>query len=155
MHSAIMNLTLIAAASLAVSAAAPTVATASTVTLPPPVIATVAAAAPAAGPVEHRLSPADADAAIEAGAEVNRAADALNLVRGDPRFALPGERGGLGASGNGTARADRKVHGEVGVGFGTGGGREVFGEVNAPLGDNGSAAFAYDYNQFGRRVRNR
>lgn len=103
----------------------------------------VAAATAVAAPVEVRLTPDAAAAAIESGSEANRAADALALARGDPRLSLPGERDG--------GRADRKIHGEVGAGFGTGGAREVFGEFNAPLGDTGSAAFAYDYNQFGRQ----
>ena len=97
-----------------------------------------------ADPVEHRLSPADAAAAVDAGAERNRAADALALARSDPALALPGEN-------------DRKkVHGEVGVGFGSNGARELFGEVNTALRDHAAASFAYDYTQFGRsRYRNR
>ncbi len=100
-----------------------------------------------ADPVEHRLSPAAADAAIEAGAERNRAADALALARTDPALALPGEDG---------ATDRKKVHGEVGVGLGSNGEREVFGAVNTSLGNDMTAAFSYDYGQFGRqRVRNR
>ena len=97
-----------------------------------------------ADPVEHRLSPADAAAAVDAGAERNRAAEALALARSDPALALPSEN-------------DRKkVHGEVGVGFGSNGERELFGEVNTSLGDHAAASFAYDYTQFGRqRYRNR
>lgn len=95
-----------------------------------------------ADPVEHRLSPADAAAAVEAGAERNRAADALALARTDPALALPGE--------NGTTEK-KKVHGEVGVGFGSNGQRELFGAVNTSIGGNGTAAFSYDYTQFGRQ----
>lgn len=99
-----------------------------------------------AAPVEHRLSPADVAAAVEAGAEHNRAADALALARTDPALALPGEGGGR----------DKKVHGEVGVGFGSNGARELFGSVNTAIGETGTASFAYDYAQFGRqRYRNR
>jgi hypothetical protein len=100
-----------------------------------------------ADPVEHRLSPADAAAAVEAGAERNRAADALALARTDPALALPGED---------VSTRDKKVHGEVGVGFGSNGARELFGSVNTSLGGDSTASFAYDYTQFGRqRVRNR
>lgn len=120
-------------------------------TLASAAIAAVPAAAEpaAAAPVEHRLSPEAADAAIEAGAEANRAASALDLARNDPKLALPGERDGI------DLRSRRKVHGEVGVGFGSNGAREIFGEVNAPLGDTGAASFVYDYTQFGRSPRNR
>lgn len=104
-------------------------------------------AAALADPVEHRLSPEAVDAAIAAGAERNRAADALALARTDPAFALPGES---------VTGRDRKVHGEVGVGLGSNGEREVFGAVNTSLGNDMTAAFSYDYGQFGRqRVRNR
>lgn len=99
-------------------------------------------AAALADPVEHRLSPADAAAAVEAGAERNRAADALALARTDPALALPGEYG---------ATDKKKVHGEVGVGFGSNGERELFGAVNTSLGGNSTAAFSYDYTQFGRQ----
>jgi hypothetical protein len=91
-----------------------------------------------AAPVEHRLSPAEADAAIEAGAERNRVADALATARLDPALALPGE----------DRLRDKKVHGEVGVGFGSNGERDLFGTVNTSLGGNSTAAFSYDYSQF-------
>ncbi|MGI4877056.1 MAG: hypothetical protein ACRYG4_06175 [Janthinobacterium lividum] len=100
----------------------------------------------AAPPVEHRLSPADADAAIEAGAERNRAADALATARLDPALQLPGE----------DRLRDKKVHGEVGVGIGSNGERDLFGTVNTSLGGNSTAAFSYDYSQFnGSRYRTR
>nr|WP_295661938.1 hypothetical protein [Polymorphobacter sp.] len=100
----------------------------------------------AAPPVEHRLSPAEADAAIEAGAERNRAADALATARLDPALQLPGE----------DRLRDKKVHGEVGVGFGSNGERDLFGTVNTSLGGNSTAAFSYDYSQYGRsRYRTR
>ncbi len=105
-------------------------------------------AAALADPVEHRLSPAAAAAAVEAGAEHNRAADALAVARTDPALALPGE--------DGPAARDRKLHGEIGVGIGSNGAREIFGTVNTSLGGDGTAAFAYDYSRFGRqRVRDR
>ena len=87
------------------------------------------AAPVAADPVVHRLSPDAAAAAVAGGAERNRAAEALALDRD---------------SLDGDAPA-RRVHGEVGFGLGTGGGREAFGTVVAPLGETGTAAFSYDY----------
>jgi hypothetical protein len=55
---------------------------------------------------------------------------------------------------------DRRVHGEVGAMIGTGGARGVYGIVGVPLGETGSATFAfsdqrlptfYGYGPFGRR----
>ena len=105
-------------------------------------LALLVAAPVAAAPIEYRLSPDAAEAAIASGAETSRAADALALARTDPKLALLGER-------------DRSAHGEVGVGIGSNGARELFGAVETSLGDHATAAFAYDYSQFGRRVRNR
>lgn len=108
------------------------------------IVSLVVSAAAHADPVEHRLSPEAVAAAIDAGAERNRAAEALALTRTDPVLALPGEN------------VRRKVHGEVGVGFGSNGERELFGAVDTSLGHDATASFAYDYTQFGRqRFRNR
>ena len=101
----------------------------------------VIADAPAT-PVEHRLSPADADAAIEAGAERNRAAEALATARLDPALALPGED---------RVGRDKKLHGEAGVAFGSNGERDLFGTVNTSLGGDSTASFSYDNTQFGRQ----
>lgn len=38
---------------------------------------------------------------------------------------------------------DRRVHGEIGAMIGTGGARGIYGIVGVPLGDTGSATFAY------------
>lgn len=55
---------------------------------------------------------------------------------------------------------DRRIHGEVGAMIGTGGARGVYGIVGVPLGETGSATFAfsdqrlptfYGYGPFGRR----
>lgn len=55
---------------------------------------------------------------------------------------------------------DRRVHGEVGAMIGTGGARGIYGIVGVPLGETGSATFAfsdqrlptfYGYGPFGRR----
>ncbi|MEQ1549176.1 MAG: hypothetical protein ABL918_11110 [Chakrabartia sp.] len=47
----------------------------------------------------------------------------------------------------------RKIHGEVGFGIGTGGYSEIFGTVIAPLGDTGYLALSLSQ-QNGRRFRN-
>lgn len=84
-------------------------------------------ATPVAGePTVHRLSPVEAAAAVAGGAERNRATEALALTGDAP---------------------SRAVHGEIGFGVGTGGGREAFGSVVAPLGETGTAAFSYDYSR--------
>lgn len=104
---------------------------------------TLVALVTAAAPVVHRLSPDAAAAAIAAGAEANRAADALAAARGDPALALPLER-------------DKRLHGEAGIAFGSNGGREVFGEVETGSGDHATARLGYDGTLFGRsRYRNR
>ena len=52
---------------------------------------------------------------------------------------------------------DGKVHGEVGVGIGTGGYRDLYGVAELPFGDSGSAVLAFetqrfDYNRRGVRT---
>lgn len=69
-----------------------------------------------------RLSPEQAEAAIESGA-----------TRGQkPLAALPDLPG-----------ADRGIHGEVGVAIGTGGYRSVYGVAALPLGDTGALVLGY------------
>jgi hypothetical protein len=48
---------------------------------------------------------------------------------------------------------DRKVHGVVSVGVGTGGYREVSGAVTGPIGDNGQVTVAIDAGQINGRRR--
>jgi hypothetical protein len=48
---------------------------------------------------------------------------------------------------------DHKIHGAVSVGVGTGGYREVAGEVTAPIGDTGQATLAIDTGQINGRRR--
>lgn len=48
---------------------------------------------------------------------------------------------------------DGKVHGEVGVGIGTGGYRSLYGALGVPLGEDGSAAFAFESTQFDDPLR--
>lgn len=69
-----------------------------------------------------RLTPEQAEAAIESGAaRRTRSVDALSD--------LPG--------------ADRGIHGEVGVSVGTGGYRSIYGEAAIPLGNTGGLVLGY------------
>ena len=47
--------------------------------------------------------------------------------------------------------ADRRVHGEVSAFVGTGGARGVAGSATVPLGDSGSASFAFENSDYGNR----
>ena len=51
------------------------------------------------------------------------------------------------------SRPKRTLHGEVGVGFGTGGRRFAYGTVVAPLGDEGVLAVSVADGSAGRRGR--
>jgi hypothetical protein len=48
---------------------------------------------------------------------------------------------------------DNRVHGEVGVGVGTNGYRQIGGVVTAPIGDIGQATIAVDSSQYSYRRR--
>ena len=47
--------------------------------------------------------------------------------------------------------ADRRIHGEVSAFVGTGGARGVAGSATVPLGENGSASFAFENSDYGNR----
>ena len=47
------------------------------------------------------------------------------------------------------------VHGEFGIGMGTGGHREIFGTGIYPMGMNGGAAISFDFVDFGNRTYRR
>lgn len=99
-------------------------------------LAVPALAVPAlAAPTAVRLSPAQIEAAQRSGEQRNRAAEALAL--------LP----------DADARPDRKIHGEVGVAVGSGGYNSLYGTVETPLGENGSAAFSFERSDYGRNYR--
>jgi len=49
---------------------------------------------------------------------------------------------------------DKAIHGEVGVGVGSGGYREAYGVATAPLGQHSTATVAVDDTQFGGRGHN-
>ena len=48
-------------------------------------------------------------------------------------------------------RADRRIHGEVGVMIGTNGTRGVYGVAEIPLGNNASAVVSYENSRYGYR----
>lgn len=96
--------------------------------LRPLLIIAAALATTAASAETIRLSPAEAEAAIEAGAaRQSRAAQALP---DNPPL-------------------DRGVHGEVGVAIGTQGYRSMYGVIGVPLGDSGGVLLGYN-NERGR-----
>lgn len=51
----------------------------------------------------------------------------------------------------GADRADRRIHGEVGVMIGTNGTRGIYGVAEIPLGNNGSAVVSYENSRYGYR----
>jgi hypothetical protein len=77
----------------------------------------------------HRLSPAEAEALLDAAANRN-----INAPSLDDRQ-VP----------------DGRIHGEIGFGIGTGGYSSVFGTAYVPLGEDGFAAFSFERTNFGRR----
>ncbi len=85
-----------------------------------------------------RLSPADIAAAQAAGGAKHTADAAVD---------------------EDVSRPKRQIHGEVGFGLSSRGGREVYGTVVTPIGDNGYAAFSFadgrygDYGNYWRRGR--
>lgn len=52
---------------------------------------------------------------------------------------------------NDSAAPDGQIHGEIGLGIGTGGYSSVFGTAIVPLGNTGIAAFSFERTNFGRR----
>lgn len=48
---------------------------------------------------------------------------------------------------------DRKIHGAVGFGIGTGGYRSIFGTMIAPVGDNGIVALSFENTRFNAQNR--
>ena len=77
-------------------------------------------------PAVYGLSPEEKAAVLESA---SRRADADNPAL------LPGLPG------------DRRVHGEMGAMVGTGGARGIYGIIGVPLGETGSATFAYSNTQ--------
>ncbi len=108
----------------------------------PVAIAVSAPATPAyAEPQVYRLTPAEREAAI-AAASHRTDTDTPALLPD------PGRDRVLESSlYAGDERPDRRVHGEVGMTIGTGGTRGIYGTTVAPLGETGTAAFAFSIGQ--------
>ncbi|TAL32908.1 hypothetical protein [Phenylobacterium sp.] len=68
------------------------------------------------------------------------------FIRSSPAASVaePGEVSGV------VARDDRKVHGEVSVGVGTGGYRSVYVRTDMPLGETGRLSLAFEDTRYGR-----
>ncbi len=95
------------------------------------------AADPAPAGSERRLTPEQveavlADAAAKREASERRAQSTVAIEDLDPMRVPP-------------------VHGEFGIGVGTGGYREIFGTGIYPMGTNGGAAISFDFVDFGDR----
>lgn len=95
------------------------------------------AADPAPVASEHRLTPEQietvlTEAEAKRKASENRAATTIEIADLEP---LP----------------KPQLHGEFGVGMGTGGYREIFGTGIYPMGTDGAAAFSFDFVDFGNR----
>jgi hypothetical protein len=102
-------------------------------------IAAVALAAAQAAPSsgEHRLTPEQieavlAEAAAKREASEKQALATIEIADVEPLRPPP-------------------VHGEFGIGMGTGGYREIFGSSIIPMGTNGGAALSFDFVDFGNR----
>lgn len=80
----------------------------------------------ASGGTVRRLTPEQIETAKEAGAS-KKAGNVWDRAKDVP---------------------DRKIHGEVGFGIGTGGYRSIFGAVVAPIGDNGIVALSFENTRF-------
>ena len=99
-------------------------------------------AADAAPPAsEHRLTPEQietvlADAEAKRKASESRAVTSIEIADLEP---LPRPQ----------------LHGEFGVGMGTGGYREIFGTGVYPMGSDGVAAFSFDFVDLGNRSYHR
>lgn len=107
-----------------------------------------------ASAVVHAEPPVDAAPAgtvIRLTAEQIAALEAARIKRGDRD--VPAVHDSLTAEA--APAPDRRPHGEVGFGIGTGGYSELFGTVVTPLGDDGFAAFSFYQQRDGRRKRAR
>jgi len=100
-------------------------------------VAAQAATDPAPAGSERRLTPEQveailAEAAAKREASEKRAPATIEVEDLEPMRAPP-------------------VHGEFGIGVGTGGYREIFGTSIVPMGTNSGAAFSFDFVDFGDR----
>jgi nucleoside 2-deoxyribosyltransferase len=100
---------------------------------------------------EPQVDAAPAGTIIRLSAEQIAALEAARLKRSDSVVAVVDEPAPTDAA----PAPDRRPHGEVGFGIGTGGYSELFGTVVTPLGDDAFAAFSFYQQRDGRRKRSR
>jgi hypothetical protein len=86
-----------------------------------------ASAAAQERPVEHKLSEAEKERLLDEAVERRELLEE----------ALPAPK--------------RRVHGEVGVAIGTGGFRSIYGSSVVPIGEEGSAAIAFEHSEWDDR----
>ena len=92
---------------------------------------------PATSSGEHRLTPEQIEAVLADAAKKREASERQSPAPIDIADLEP-------------LRAPQ-VHGEFGIGAGTGGYREIFGTSIVPLGTSGGAAFSFDFVDFGNQ----
>lgn len=104
----------------------------------------------------HAAPPADGASAgtvIRLSAEQIAALETARLARSEADAPVVAEAADAAEA---TPQRDRRPHGEVGFGIGTGGYSELFGTVVTPLGDDGFAAFSFSQQRDNRlRARRR
>ena len=91
----------------------------------------------------YRLSPAQRDAAIAAGAQ--RTDTDTPALLPTPGLAELSTRSLYDDADAG--KPDKKIHGEVGMFVGTGGTRGIFGTAVVPLGENATASLSFSHGQ--------
>lgn len=96
---------------------------------------TAAEPAPTSG--EHRLTPEQVEAVLAEAARKREASER----RAPSMIDIPDLE----------PMSPPQVHGEFGIGAGTGGYREIFGSSIVPMGTNGGAAFSFDFVDFGNQ----
>lgn len=110
-----------------------------------PVLA-LAAAALIASPALAADEPVATASQTPAPAAVTTSEQIDAFIRSSPAASVaePGEVNGV------VARDDRKVHGEVSVGVGTGGYRSVYVRTDMPVGETGRVSLAFEDTRYGR-----
>lgn len=110
-----------------------------------PVLA-LAAAALIASPTLAADEPVATASQTPAPAAVTTSEQIDAFIRSSPAASVaePGEVNGV------VSRDDRKVHGEVSVGVGTGGYRSVYVRTDMPVGETGRVSLAFEDTRYGR-----
>ena len=106
----------------------------------------LAAAALIASPALAADEPVATASQTPAPAAITTSEQIDAFIRSSPAASVaePGEVNGV------VARNDRKVHGEVSVGVGTGGYRSVYVRTDMPVGETGRVSLAFEDTRYGR-----